>query len=184
MPFRLFRALLSGSRDDMVLISPGPGKSLKTSLGRSASYKLLWVSRELDGEGRPLRQREPSGQRFSFPVKRGFIAAGRRYGHIRQLRRKVVRDCGFKCDLCRDVYGREVLYIIERFPCFDSYDYLYDNRCERWFLICSGGALTRVKYTDGTDYVEVWEDPPELEFNLWEQMLSLGWHAQRGDGNG
>ena len=41
-----------------------------------------------------------------------------------------------------------------------------------------------MKYTDGTDYVEVWEDPPELEFNLWEQMLSLGWHAKKGDGNG
>ena len=77
----------------------------------------------------------------------------------------------------RDIYGREVLYVLKRFPCFDFYDAMYEKRFERWFLIYTGGSVTRVKYTDETDYVEVWEDAASLEYEVWQEIEAQCWHT-------
>ena len=51
------------------------------------------------------------------------------------------------------------------------------KRFERWFLIYTGGSVTRVKYTDETDYVEVWEDAASLEYEVWQEIEAQCWHT-------
>ncbi len=58
----------------------------------------------------------------------------------------------------------------ERFPCFGSADYLHEDRCFRCFLLCEGGKLTSVYYTDKTDTVTVTEDVLDLEKPCWKEM--------------
>lgn len=160
----------------MYLTSPGPGPALTTPMGLSSTSSLLWVSESLDGEDNPLCTRSPSESYSTYPLPSGFTAAGRSYAHIGELlATKINEDF-----TCRDRYGREVLVVLKRFPCFDVFDIMYENRFERWFLICEDGVLTQVKYTDETDYVEVWEDAAALEYDVWERVQELGWHTGRG----
>lgn len=156
--------------EDMLLTTDGGG-GRSTSTGWSSTQKLLWVSRESDAQGCPVRKRRPFERRRKYPRGR-FKAAGKVYSGIDQLAAERVDD-----DVFSDVYGREVLRVLRRFPCFDSSDFLYENRYERWFLIYRGGAITQVKYTDETGYVEVWEDASELEYIVWTTVESRHWHT-------
>lgn len=158
---------------NMHLTSPGPGPARKTPMGWSSTRRLLWVSEERDGEGAPLRTRSPSESYTVFPLEAGFTAAGRSYTRLGLLLDARVGESS----VFRDCYGREVLLVLERFPCFDAFDSLYENRFEQWFLICVDGVLTQVKYTDETDFIEVWEDAAALEDKVWEELLDLGWHS-------
>ena len=163
---------------EMYLISAGDDGGRKTSTGWSSTRRLLWVSAERDASGAPLVTRSPRPRRKSWPLKRGFRAAGRKYRQLSDLQ-AAETDADF---IYRDRYGREVLLVLERFPCFDSFDALYENRFERWYLICENGVLTQVKYTDETNYIEVCEDVAELEYSVWRELRRLGWHMLRDDG--
>ena len=82
-----------------------------------------------------------------------FIAAGRRYISERQL-------TALKTETERvytDAYGRTVLALRERFPCFDSYDALYEDRYYRWYFIVHDGALALVRTQDDRDEYTVTE---------------------------
>ena len=80
--------------------------------------------------------------------------------------------------LFRDVYGREVFAFRERFPCFDSYDYLYEHRYFRWFYIREGDSLYCVYYVDEQKTVKITDDVRRIEKrDAWESMRALNWQG-------
>ena len=150
----------------------GPGEAIERSGGggyRSGpSVRLEWVSRDRDDEGKPLCTRTPDSHTETMP-KNAFTAAGKQYRAPHQLVYKWDKEARHGC-WARDLYGRDVLMIAERFPCFDSSDYLYEDRYFRWFFLCEGGKLTCVYYTDKTDTVTVTEDVLDLDEPCWKAM--------------
>jgi len=135
------------------------------------SRKLQWVSVEQDENGQPQHTRTPQEQVTSFPMAEGFTAAGKHYTKLEEL----YAEADEKKIWCKDIYGREVLYLAEKFPCFDSYDYATESRFFRWFFLREGGKLTRVYHTDETDEIIVTEDVENLESKQWEEMKRLGY---------
>ena len=75
----------------------------------------------------------------------------------------------------KDLYGRQVYCYQERFPCFDSYDYLHEKRCYRWFFIYQDGRLTRIYTEDEQPAVCVTEDVAFLENQFWEKLEGSGY---------
>lgn len=156
---------------DMVIEECGYGERIKYPGYRCSSTKIRWVSRERSEDGQPLKIREPREQSFVFTEDGGFDAAGKHYKNIRQLFARVDETFTW----CRDKYGREVLYLIERFPCFDYYDTMYEDRCYRWFFLREGERLTRIFTSDDSWEIYVTEDVENLESGRWEEMQELGY---------
>lgn len=136
---------------------PGPYVNIR--------YYVQW--RNPDGT---VRKSEPEEKAFSYP---GFFTAGGRvYTSVSQLCAKKLDEQGH---VCRDVYGREVFAEWERFPCFDSYDYLYEHRYYRWFYIRNKDTLTCVYYEDEQKKITVTEDVNKLPRRCWEAMEAQKW---------
>ena len=157
---------------DMVPREAGPGQSIKHSGGGvyfCGTVRLEWVSRETDTEGRPLRVRTPKGFALTVPEV-GFTAAGKLYANRDMLTCRKVKGSPW----AKDVYGRDVLALKERFPCFDSSDLLHEKRYFRWYFLCENGKLTCVYHTDDTPVVTVTEDVLDVERDCWRQMQALG----------
>lgn len=157
----------------MLLTSPGEGAGVSLGSGFRAGCKLLWVSRKKDAEGKPLSTRAPQERTQVFSIYDGFEAAGRQYKHFGELTKKKLSD-----NLARDRYGREVFMCWERFPCFDSFDAMYENRFYRWYFLREGDRLTRVYYADEDDEIYVTEDVENLEHNCWDEMLEQGYAVE------
>ncbi len=157
---------------DMVPRETGPGRQIRRSGCGGISYdstvRLEWVSRERDARGEPRRTRRPLGVKLFFPAA-CFMAAGRPYFGLAML--AAHREKG--SPWAKDVYGRDVLVMTERFPCFDSFDYLHEDRYFRWYLLCHGGKFTCVCHTDKTPAVTVTEDVRDLEDDLWKKIQEL-----------
>lgn len=167
-------------RGDMVPREIGPGPSVKHSGGGvyfSGTVRLEWVSRETDAEGRPLRVRTPKGLALIVP-EAGFIAAGKLYASRAMLTCREIKDSPW----AKDVYGRDVLALKERFPCFDSSDFLHEKRYFRWYFLCVNGKLTCVYHTDDTPVVTVTEDVLDIETDCWRQIQDLGCFKGPEDG--
>ena len=126
--------------------------------------KIQWVAP--DGTAR-----NPEEQNFTFSYPGTFQAAGKTYLSIKAL-------CAWKTrreGIYKDIYGREIFCVTERFPCFDSYDYANENRYYRWFFIKENGRLTRVYYADERNKIEVTEDVASLEYKCRDAMVEAGW---------
>jgi len=125
--------------------------------------QIVWVAP--DGS---VRVPEEKHKDFLYPGP--FFAAGKAYVSWKGL-------CAQQTEsgLCRDLYGREVFYMAERFPCFDSYDYANENRYYRWFFLREQGKLTRVYYADERHKIEVTEDVSGLENKCRERLQKIGW---------
>lgn len=136
---------------------PGPYVNIR--------YLVRW-----EGEDGSLRK--PEGIKRELPYPGKFEAAGKVYRCWQELCREKLDEDGH---VCRDIYGREVLAEWERFPCFDSYDYLYENRYYRWFFIREGDALTCVDYTDERNVITVTEDVGSIREICWKTMKELNW---------
>ena len=93
-----------------------------------------------------------------------FIAAGKPYLTVSQLKAKEEGELdgvfyrGFKVPQYRDAHGRRVLYFRERFPCFDSYDRLHENRFYHWYAIENEDKVTLVYTEDEKPGAQVHED--------------------------
>ena len=107
--------------------------------------------------------RVPQEQTAEHPAGDPFFAGGKQYAGIRALR---ALPPGFS----KDAYGRTVFSYRERFPCFDSYDYMYEKRYYRWYLIFADGTLTRVFHADESPNLSVTEDVRLLENDLWDAL--------------
>ena len=79
------------------------------------------------------------------------------------------------------MYGRTVLALRERFPCFDSSDLLYEHRYFRWFYLFQDGKLTCVYHTDESHTVTVTEDVLDIEDQCWREMQELDCFRERQD---
>ncbi len=167
-------------RGDMVPRETGPGQSVKRSGGGACNFcptvRLEWVSRETDADGKPLRVRTPKGLASTVPEV-GFTAAGKLYASRAMLTFREVKDSPW----AKDVYGRDVLVLKERFPCFDSSDFLYEKRYFRWYFLCENGKLTCVYHTDETPVVTVTEDVLDVERDCWRKMQDLGCFTNQED---
>ena len=152
---------------DMVMEAVGPGERADYPGYSCGTTRIRWVSREKDEHGQPVSVREPEPVTRVMPMG-DFMAADRQYAAPRKLAVKWFDRDGLSW--CGDVFGRRVLYDAESFPCFDSSDYLYEDRYYRWFFLFEDGRLTRVQYTDGQDTVAVTEDVLDLE-NRWFKTL-------------
>lgn len=160
----------TGSEGRMLLRSPGGGGKVKFGGSLRGAERLLWVSPEQDAEGRPVQTRKPRERTRVSPYPGGFEAAGRRYKGLEELAAEQLED-----GACLDSYGRKVLCITERFPCFDSFDALYEHRFYRWYFLRVGDSLTRVYHEDESGRVYVTEDVEALEFNCWREFRRLGY---------
>ena len=134
----------------------------------SYDYGIRW--KNPDGS---IRTPEEAKRKFPYPGV--FLAGGRPYTSIKQLCAEKLDEYGH---VCRDVYGREVFAEWERFPCFDSYDYLYENRYYRWFYIRSGDSLTCVYYTDEQHTVEVTDDVKKMPQRCWKAIEEYKWQTE------
>ena len=142
-----------------------------------SAQSIRWVSTEQDENGEPAATRVPveSSRKFRYPGR--FAADGKIYQDWRQLCCKETNVSG----VYTDVYGRSVFCYAERFPCFDSEDYLYENRFYRWFFILEKGKITRVFYTDECKEVDVTEDVANIEDDCWSELGRLPfWDTEAG----
>ena len=138
----------------------GVEHDLRTDSGR----EIAWIGPE--GQVRTPKERK---KETLYPGL--FKAAGKVYTSWKGL-------CAKKGDgenLYYDVYGREVVYIAELFPCFDSYDYMNETRHYRWFFLKEDGKLTRVYHTDTRPTIEITEDVRYVENRCLEDLQKLGW---------
>ena len=138
--------------------------------GLYASQCLWWVSEETDSEGQPIFIRESCEVTNTQPVAQPFTAAGKTYRNLRQLSPNDVID-----GIDTDDFGRQVLCYRERFPCFDSYDYLHEHRYYRWFFLKEDGKLTRVYTADESGWIYVTEDAENVENKCTELLRQHGW---------
>lgn len=105
-----------------------------------------------------------------YTLKGGFVAGGKVYRNLQQL---TAQETDIQ-DLYRDIYGREVLYLRERFPCFDSFDYLHENRYFRWFYLLAEGTLTEVYFEDERPTVTVTENIQDVR-QQWRDKIQDVW---------
>lgn len=124
-----------------------------------------WVSKQLDTEGKPVCVRKPQQEKRKLLQALGFLAAGKAYGNIQQFTAQKVDHY-----LHKDIYGREVLCFRERFPCFDSYDYLYEDRYFRWFFIRERDSVTMVYTEDTRPEIQITEDIRQIPRKWWETI--------------
>lgn len=82
-----------------------------------------------------------------------FVAGGKRYRSVNELFAVKTEDPFLRYDR----YGRRVLCLRDRFPCFDEFDAMYENRFYRWSLIENRGTLTLVYTADDRDNARVVE---------------------------
>lgn len=150
----------------MVPEALGKGPRVDHELRISGAKAIRWVSTETNSDGTPLFTRDPQERTEKYAAPGPFMAAGKNYDSLKQLH--AVNSGDFM--RYTDIYGRHVFYDAERFPCFDSYDYMYEKRCYRWFFILENGTLTRVYYTDTSDWIHVTEDVRNIEETRWEHM--------------
>lgn len=149
----------------------GDGNKVDYSPGGLYGAKCLWwVSEETDGEGQPVYIRESKEKTVKLPATLPFTAAGKQYLNIGQLYGGEITD-----GITTDVHGRQVLCYRERFPCFDSYDYLHEHRYYRWFILKENGRLTRVYTADESGWIFVTEDVENMERMLTEELKKVGW---------
>lgn len=135
------------------------------------SRQIDWVSQETDEQGQPLYERTPEPKIQKYELKKGFFAAGKQYQNVHSL---ISMPLDKKNNLYRDKYGRNVFVVHERFPCFDSEDYKYENRYYHWYYLVDDGRLTCVYYADQADRVEVTEDVQEVRKLAWKAMEEAG----------
>lgn len=92
-----------------------------------------------------------------------FVAAAMRYLSERELEvrhgaeHRCEAEMSFWVRLATDVHGREVLHVMERFPTFDSYDLLCENRYFHWYYIRHADGLTQVRTDDASERVQILE---------------------------
>ena len=114
----------------------------------SGNVPLKWVMGQTE--------RIPDPKETTYSLLTGFRAAGKHYRNIQQL--------------FDTVDGQNVVAFRKLFPCFDSYDYLHEDRYYRWFFLRGQGTLTMVYYADESRNVEVTEDVAELKQWHWEGL--------------
>lgn len=138
---------------------------------QGSDWLIDWVSREKNVDGKPIKSRVPEPKKHEFSKFTGFIAAGRPYpftGALRVLIRNKEKGIFW------DIYGRKVLHLRKRFPCFDSFDRLHENRYYHWAYLFRKGRLTCIYWEDEEYTIEVTEDVRVIPHWAWKAMEEAG----------
>lgn len=174
-----FRNIFSQNRSadqkqpfDMYPTPIGPGKGCSYELSSYSSREIRWDSLQSDTQGAPLYSRTPEPHHTIFPYPGTFCLAGKTYTGLDQLCAQSIGE-----DLWLDIYGRTVMTLSQRFPCFDSYDLINEDRYYRWFLLPEKDRLHRVFYEDGRRRIYVTEDVCFLE-NCCLQPVTARYQAK------
>ena len=127
-----------------------------------------------EGDEGAVRTPEPEEKEYEMPLP--FRAGGFPYLHTRQL---LAIPTGGK-DLYRDGYGRKVFACKERFPCFDSYDYMHEKRYYHWAYLTHGGKLVCVYFEDEDRQITVTEDAAQVPGAHYDAMCEAGLVDENG----
>lgn len=116
-----------------------------------------------------------------------FTAAGKDYKNPTQLTVEKVGEYESKWiysstdPIYRDIHGRRTLHLRERFPCFDVYDRMYENRYFHWYFIEHAGGVTMVYTADDSSDVKVVEGVTRASIgkggvtcSLYEELILCG----------
>ncbi len=144
------------------------GRTARYELSSHSTEKVEWVSMEKDEMGRPLTVRKPLEVTTVHGKTQSFSVAGKRYPNFYTFLRHQDGEWG------EDLYGRKVLCTKEKFPCFDSYDRIYETRYFRWYFIREGNSVSQVFATDERDMIYITEDVENVEGWAWMRMKSTG----------
>lgn len=155
-------------RKDMYLRYVDSGKTVRTELISYSTEKVEWVSQETDAEGKPVVVREPEEVTREYSKSAAFSLAGKTYQNLEGFLRKQDGDWG------EDIYGRQVLCTQEKYPCFDSYDWIHEDRYYRWYFIREGNAVSQLFAADDRDKIYVTEDVQNIEECSWRRMVVTG----------
>lgn len=153
---------------DMYLRSVGSGAWVHFELKSYGTVAVEWVSKETGKDGNPLTVRVPREHTCEYSRKWPFTAAGKTYRNLKHFLRNQSGEWGEDC------YGRTVLCTKEKYPCFDSADYLYEHRYFRWYFIQNGNSLCQVFASDDRDKIYVTEDVGSIEPWAWSRMKATG----------
>lgn len=115
-------------------------------------------------------------EEFSFTSYDEFHVAGKTYLSFHCFLKSQDGEWG------EDLYGRKVLCTREKFPCFDSYDYIHEHRYFRWYFIRNGNSISQVFVTDERDKVYVTEDVQNVENWAWGRMKDTGFCQSTSNG--
>ena len=92
-----------------------------------------------------------------------FTAAGKFYWNVKQLTHRQIGEyqsewCFRPNPIYEDIHGRKVIALRERFPCFDTSDFLHEDRYYRWYYIKHDDGIALVYTVDGKIEVHVCND--------------------------
>ena len=155
-------------QEDMYLRRVGCGEMVRYELKSYSTEKVEWVSMETDENGSPVQVRVPDSHICEYSRKHCFSMAGKTYQDLGHFLRNQDGEWG------QDIYGRKVLCTKERYPCFDSSDYLYEDRYFRWYFIREGNAVSQLFAADDRDKIYVTEDVQNIEPWAWSRMKATG----------
>ena len=135
--------------------------------------EIEWISKENDEKGDPLIRRKPNPVYTKYKMEKGFTVVGCCYKNLIQL--NVAKQRSKSDHLYRDAYGRKMLYFKERYPCFDCFDYMTEDRYYHWYLFNIDDRLICVHYGDDTRWISVTEDVSNVRDEWLKEMKKIGW---------
>ncbi len=89
--------------------------------------------------------------------------------------------CNNPMPIYQDIHGRRVIHMRERFPCFDVYDRMYENRYFHWYFIKHESGVTMVYTQDDSNAIKVVEGVTRdsigrdgFDRKLYEELILSG----------
>lgn len=166
---KFFNKIINSFREknDMIMVCEGTGKNIHYPTYMDSSSCVEWRSRDENS----MIVRQPEETNRIYDLGESFVVGKREYESLEDLYVETDESCCW----CQDVYGQKVLYLRERFPCFDSEDYLTEKRKYRWFFLRENNQLHRVFFADDSRKIYVTEDVKYLEDSCLEQMKEIGY---------
>lgn len=162
--------LLERDSGEYAITDTGKGDKVEYDSRSCSTSRIMWVSRETAADGHPLRIRTPKSASKTYKLPLPFKAADKTYGSLDKLLAEKSSDGTY-----RDCYGRVVLSVTERFPCFDSHDFANENRYYRWWIIVEEGYISRIFHTDESKEIFVTDDVQDIEENCLEELKKHGY---------
>ena len=153
---------------NLYLRAAGNGETVHYELKSHSTIAVEWVSEETDGNGKPVVVRVPQETTREYSRKQEFTMAGKTYKNIWYFLRRQGNEWA------EDTYGRKVLCTKEKYPCFDSYDRMYEDRYFRWYFIREGDSVSQLFVADDRDKIYVTEDLRNVERWAWGRMQATG----------
>lgn len=176
---------------DPVVVDMLCSRGASTDRDSGANFPLREKTEDSFGAKQQTGKRETA---FTFAENDGFEVAGVKYTSFDDLRHAEIPWEDKETRLFSDSYGRLVLYDTELYPCFDSYDAIFEKRKYHLFYILTNnsqagqGQWACVRFPDektgaqvlfqNLPFEEIKVRVAERRVSLFEQMEQM--QAERG----